>query len=67
MSKLQTLTEHNDARLQYLMMINTPTKSGVACPKCGTELLVNYMICLTSNPPQYNADCPNCKFHTTIY
>lgn len=32
----------------------------VKCPKCGAEAIANTAIVLTSDPPQYNVDCPNC-------
>ena len=32
----------------------------ITCPKCGAKAIVNICIILTSDPPQYNVDCPNC-------
>ena len=32
----------------------------VRCKKCGAEAVANTEIILTSDPPQYNVDCPNC-------
>ena len=32
----------------------------VKCKKCGAEAIANTGIILTSDPPQYNVDCPNC-------
>ena len=32
----------------------------VKCKKCGAEAMANTAIVLTSDPPQYNVDCPNC-------
>ena len=32
----------------------------IRCKKCGAEAIVNTGIILTSDPPQYNVDCPNC-------
>jgi predicted RNA-binding Zn-ribbon protein involved in translation (DUF1610 family) len=43
------------SRLQY-----QPAKSGVACPHCGEELLVDLTAVLTSNPPKSHAWCPKC-------
>ena len=43
--------------------INTRDKilfKKIRCPKCGAEAIVNTGIVLTSDPPQYNVDCPNC-------
>ena len=33
--------------------------TGISCPDCGTELVADYTIVLTSNPPKYHAWCPN--------
>lgn len=30
------------------------------CPKCNKEVEVDTSVVLTSNPPMYNLDCPNC-------
>ena len=32
----------------------------VRCKKCGAEAVANTGIILTSDPPQYNVDCPKC-------
>ena len=32
----------------------------IKCERCGAEAIVNTGIILTSDPPQYNVDCPNC-------
>lgn len=32
----------------------------VKCKKCGAEAIANIAMVLTSDPPQYNVDCPNC-------
>lgn len=32
----------------------------IKCKKCGGIAKVNTCIILTSDPPMYNVDCPNC-------
>lgn len=32
----------------------------IICKKCGGKAIANTCIMLTSYPPQYNVDCPNC-------
>lgn len=32
----------------------------VKCKYCGAEAIANIGMVLTSDPPQYNVDCPNC-------
>ena len=32
----------------------------VKCPHCGATAIANTCIVLTSDPPQYNVDCPKC-------
>jgi hypothetical protein len=36
--------------------------AGVACDKCGDELLVDASVTYTSNPPKYQVWCRNCHF-----
>ena len=35
-------------------------KRKVKCKKCGGEAIVDTGTVLTSDPPMYNVDCPNC-------
>ena len=37
--------------------------SGVACPQCNKELLVDKMVILTSYPPQQSYHCKSCGWH----
>lgn len=39
--------------------------SGVACPMCKEELLIDTMIVLTSYPEKYGYHCPKCEWHGT--
>jgi len=32
----------------------------VICKYCGSKAIADTSIVLTSNPPQYNVDCPKC-------
>ena len=41
-------------------MIEQECLKEVKCPHCGAVAIANTCIVLTSNPPQYNVDCPNC-------
>lgn len=38
------------------------SRSGIACPKCGSELLVRNDIVLTTYPPQRQYFCRECGF-----
>ncbi len=62
--KLKSLNEHNSKAWynQVNMFFNKPKPNGIACPKCGSELIdTNPMITLTSNPLQKNVHC-NCGY-----
>jgi hypothetical protein len=37
------------------------------CPKCVTNLVADTDMVLCSNPPQHNATCPNCGYHTYVW
>jgi len=65
---LRSLDEHNRFALaaNSLFMVTKP--NGIACPKCGHELLdSNSTVCLTSSPPQYNTHCPACDYRGYRY
>jgi len=62
---LTPLDEHNEnsrtLRMNYFS--NEPRPNGIACPKCGAEMVdSNPMSVLTSMPPQKNVSCPECKY-----
>jgi DNA-directed RNA polymerase subunit RPC12/RpoP len=45
------------------MYSNEPKSNGIACPKCGNELMdTNPMMTLTSYPAQKNIHCPKCGY-----
>ena len=65
MKKLKDLSKHNSEAsvLQYGLNNNNPIKNGIACPKCGNELLDSRpMITLTSYPAQKNIHCDKCDY-----
>lgn len=45
-----------------------PRPNGIACPKCGVELMDSDPgLVMTSAPPQLNVHCPGCGFKGTRY
>lgn len=62
---LKTLDAHNSQRRTvHNIDLSEPTPNGIACPKCGTELMdSNPGFTLTSSPPQKNTECPSCGYH----
>jgi len=66
-SKLKSLKDHNDSKLFDAYGGNS-FKSGIACPKCGSELYYNNPdMVLTSNPPKRSVECNNCKHTDYVY
>lgn len=66
-SKLKSLKDHNDIKLFDAYGGNS-FKSGIACPKCGSELYYKYPdMVLTSNPPKRSVECNNCKHTDYVY
>lgn len=64
---LKTLEEHNAGRrLSYeaaSRVASHQRTNGIACPKCGTELIdSNPTMTLASYPPQKNIKCPSCDY-----
>jgi hypothetical protein len=63
--KLKSLDEHNTTAIAWNSSLyeNTPVPNGIACPKCGEELMdSNPMITLTSHPAQKNTHCLSCEY-----
>jgi ribosomal protein S27AE len=63
--KLKSLEEHNSnaSNMQWAMMDNSPKPNGIACPKCGEELLDSHPnVILTSMPAQKNVHCSKCDY-----
>jgi predicted nucleic-acid-binding Zn-ribbon protein len=66
-SKLKSLNEHND-NVWRNFNISRFSYSGIACPKCGSELYYNNPdMVLTSNPPKRSVVCKNCKHTDYVY
>ena len=68
--KLKSLEESNaeSRRLAFAMNDNSPKPNGIACPKCGEELMdTNPMITLTSHPPQKSTKCSKCDYYGYRY
>ena len=67
-SKLKSLKDHNDGRRLFDAYGGNSFKSGIACPKCGSELYYNNPdMVLTSNPPKRSVECKNCKHTDYVY
>jgi hypothetical protein len=65
---LQSLDDYNKDRLDAFKLTEKPHPNGIACPKCGKELLdSNPSFCLTSWPPQYSTHCPACGYTGTRF
>ena len=60
--KLVNLEDYNEARMHDTPRITT-RPSGVACPDCGSELIKDMTMMLTSSPPQRIARCANGHEH----
>ena len=63
--KLKSLDEHNsNSWSNYSSMFeNSPKPNGIACPKCGEELMDSQpMVTLTFNPPKKDIHCPSCGY-----
>ena len=66
-SKLKSLKDHND-NVWRNFNISRFSYSGIACPKCGSELYYNNPdMVLTSNPPKRSVECKNCKHTDYVY
>lgn len=65
--KLKSIEEHNSEKFRAFEILNSGTPCGVACPECGAELLADYTISLTSNPPQTPVRCPKCGWNGSIF
>jgi len=67
--KLKTLEENNAlAFSQTHVDFNSPKLNGIACPKCGSELLDSQPnVTLTSNPAQKKTKCSSEKCNYNGY
>jgi hypothetical protein len=68
MNKLKSLEQHNKETVDYLYQMNTyPRPNGIACPKCGAELMDTNSEVLCSNPPKHNINCSKCEYRGYRY
>lgn len=67
MSKLKTIEEHNDEIFKTYENFSKPSPSGIACPNCGAELLIDRTLTYTSYPPQQSVNCPECDYQGTVF
>lgn len=63
---MKTLSDHNTlarGEMYFPNYYGTPRPNGLACDKCGHELIDSSPnVMLASNPPQLNVHCPKCGF-----
>ena len=60
---LKSLQEHNKESMRLFFKQNTPQPNGIACPKCGAELVdTDPNVVLTSYPPQKHVGCLKCDY-----
>ena len=59
-SKLKSIKEHNDGKI-FDAYGGNAFKSGLACPKCGSELMYVDQNLLLSSPPQRRVQCSKCN------
>ena len=59
-SKLKSIKEHNDGKI-FDAYGGNAFKSGLACPKCGSELMYVDQNLLLTNPPQRRVQCIKCN------
>ena len=68
--KLESLEEHDKRWLDKYFSFTQKRRNmpcGVACPKCGTELLADRTRLLLSFPPQTPIHCPKCNYSGSMY
>ena len=68
--KLVSLEEHNKQAMKQAVEEQELAKaypSGIACPKCGMELVENRTYVMTSFPPQTPVKCKACGFQGTRF
>ena len=58
--KLKSIKEHNDGKI-FDAYGGNAFKSGLACPKCGSELMYVDHYLLLSNPPKRRVQCSKCN------
>ena len=58
--KLKSIKEHNDGKI-FDAYGGNAFKSGLACPKCGSELMYVDQYLLLTNPPKRRVQCSKCN------
>jgi DNA-directed RNA polymerase subunit RPC12/RpoP len=66
---MKTLDQHNKETLDYMYEHNKPypRKNGLACPKCGSELMDTDGYVYASSPPQRGVNCSKCDYRGYRY
>lgn len=65
---MQTLDQHNQQALGMFQLNIQPHPNGIACPRCGKELLdTNPNFALLTSPVQYRVHCSACDYVGTRY
>lgn len=73
MAELIPLQQHNAQRQQPVYYpvskpVSKPIPNGIACPKCGEELLDSTPDrALLTHPIQYRIHCPSCGYSGTRF
>lgn len=67
--KLKNLEEHNKQRREkHTWLDGKPQHNGIACPKCGAELVDSRPgVVLTTYPCKVNIACPTCGYQGYRY
>jgi hypothetical protein len=66
-ARLAPITNNNAAMLSQWMAGAQDVPTGMACPKCGGELLRNVKIVLATTPTMSIVRCPACQFVTALF
>jgi len=64
---MKTIKEHEKEFWKRYKKPEKESLSGVACPECGEELLVDNTKVLASYPPQREVKCPKCGYFGSIH
>lgn len=59
---MKTLEEHNREAMERRKPSDAPCGNGIACPKCGAELVDEPGVSLLTDPPQTPIYCLKCDF-----
>jgi len=67
MADLISLEDHNHSRAQRVGQFGSaPIPNGIACPKCGKELVDSTPnMVLATWPAQHRVHCPSCNYTGT--